>query len=215
MGLDYNTQLKFEGINIHGGKIFKDNQGRYVVKIEDHLSADQVILMGNYQGDWYMAPERVMYLVTDDPDNVGPLGEVMEKMEKETNLEEPEENPPSIDMKEFRLLNSFHVKRVPIDDLVRALYTQWDNGDRHFYGGLHPKPNSLATKKTLYTFFPKSAKAMGVLIILDKFGQEWTSLDEAELETFTHMGKPVSFYFKLLLQRGDPRGIHFQGDCTC
>ena len=43
MGLDYNTQLKFEAINIHGAKIFKDNQGRYVVKIEDHPSADQVI----------------------------------------------------------------------------------------------------------------------------------------------------------------------------
>ena len=25
MGLDYNTQLKFEAINVHGAKIFKDN----------------------------------------------------------------------------------------------------------------------------------------------------------------------------------------------
>ena len=30
MGIDYNTKLKFEGINAHGGKIVKDNQGRYV-----------------------------------------------------------------------------------------------------------------------------------------------------------------------------------------
>ena len=30
LGLDYNTKLKFEGINAHGGKIVKDNQGRYV-----------------------------------------------------------------------------------------------------------------------------------------------------------------------------------------
>ena len=37
---------------------------------------------------------------------------------------------------------------------------------------------------------------MGVLIFLDKSGQEWTLTDEAELETFTYMGKPVSFYFK-------------------
>ena len=60
MGLDYNTQLKFEAINIHGAKIFKDNQGRYVVKIEDHPSADQVVLMANYQGDRYMALDGVM-----------------------------------------------------------------------------------------------------------------------------------------------------------
>ena len=46
LGLDYNTKLKFEGINSHGGKIFKDNQGRYVVKVEDHPSKDEVILMG-------------------------------------------------------------------------------------------------------------------------------------------------------------------------
>ena len=116
MGLDYNTQLKFEGINTYGGKIFKDNQGRYVVKVEDHPSIDEIILMANYQGDRYMAPDGVMYLVTNEPDNVGPLGEVMGKLEEEISLEEPEEKPPSIDMGEFRLINSLHVKRVPIDD---------------------------------------------------------------------------------------------------
>ena len=63
-GLDYNTQLRFEDINNHGAKIFKDNQGRYVVKIEDHPSEDEVILMANYQGDRYMAPDGIMYLVT-------------------------------------------------------------------------------------------------------------------------------------------------------
>ena len=99
-------------------------------------------------------------------------------------------------MKEFRLINSIHVKRVPIDDRARALYTHGESGERNFYGGVHPQPNSLTTDKILYTFYPKSAKAMGVLIFLEKFGQEWTLVDEAKLETFTHMGKPVSFYFK-------------------
>ena len=37
---------------------------------------------------------------------------------------------------------------------------------------------------------------MGVLIFLDKFGQDWTLTDEAELETFIYMGKPICFYFK-------------------
>ena len=111
MGLDYNTKLKFEGINAHGGKIFKDNQGRYVVKVEDHPSKDEVILMAKYQGDRYMAPDGVMYLVTDEPDNVGPLGKIMGRLKEEISPKEPEEKPPSIDMKEFRLINSLHVKR--------------------------------------------------------------------------------------------------------
>ena len=50
MGLDYNTKLKFEGINTYGGKIYRDNQVKYVVKVEDHPSADEFILMANYQG---------------------------------------------------------------------------------------------------------------------------------------------------------------------
>ena len=92
-------------------------------------------------------------------------------------------------MREFILINSIHVKRVPIDDdHARALYTYGESGERNFYGGVHPQPNSLTTDTTLYTFYPKSAKAMGVLIFLDKFGQEWTLTDEAELETFTYMG---------------------------
>ena len=120
----------------------------------------------------------------------------MGKLEEEISPEEPEEKPPSIDMGKFRLTNSIHVKRVPIDDHTRSLYTHGESGERNFYGGVHPQPNSLTTDKTLYTFYPKSAKAIGVLIFLDKFGQEWTLRDEAELETFTYMGKHVSFYFK-------------------
>ena len=90
-GMDYNAKLKFEGINNHGAKIFKDNQGRYLVKIEDHPSDDEVILMANYQGDRYMAPGGVMYLVTEDPDNIGPLGEPMGKPEEGTSPEDVEE----------------------------------------------------------------------------------------------------------------------------
>ena len=115
-----------------GGRFFKDNQGRYVVKIEDHPLEDEVILMANYQGDRYMAPNGVMYLVTDEPDNVGPLGEVMGKPEEEISPEEPKEKPPTVDMKEFRLKNSLHVKRVSIDDRVRALYTHEESGEETF-----------------------------------------------------------------------------------
>ena len=57
--------------------------------------------MANYQGDRYMALDGIMYLVTEEPDNVGPLGEIMGRPEEEISPEEPEEKPPSTDMKEL------------------------------------------------------------------------------------------------------------------
>ena len=57
MGLDYNTKLNFQWTNaFFEGKIYKDNQGRYVVKVEDHPSKDVKTLTANHQGDRYMAP---------------------------------------------------------------------------------------------------------------------------------------------------------------
>ena len=61
-GLDYNTKLNFQGLNAHNAKIYKDNQGRYVVKVEDHPSEDEPFVMANYHGDRYMGPQGVMYL---------------------------------------------------------------------------------------------------------------------------------------------------------
>ena len=65
-GLDYNTKLNFQGLNEYNAKIYKDNQGRYVVKVEDHPSKDEPSIMTNYQGDRYMGPHGVMYLLVDD-----------------------------------------------------------------------------------------------------------------------------------------------------
>ena len=61
---------------------------------------------------------------------------------------------------------------------------------------MHSLPHTLTPDKILYTFYPKNTKDVGVLIFLDKYGQEWTLLNEKELETYQHMGVPVTFYFK-------------------
>ena len=74
-GLDYNTKLNFQGLNEHNAKIYKDNQGRYVVKVEDHPLEDEPLVMANYQDDRYMGPHGVMYLLVENPRSVGPLGE--------------------------------------------------------------------------------------------------------------------------------------------
>ena len=54
--LDYNSKLKFQGTNDFNAKIYKDNQGKYVVKIEDHPFEDEPSVIANYQGDKYMGP---------------------------------------------------------------------------------------------------------------------------------------------------------------
>lgn len=89
-----------------------------------------------------------------------------------TPPEGDEEKPLVVDLNELQLINSLRAQRVPIDDQAKALYTLEEEGERNFYGGIHPKPHSLTPKKTLYTFYAKSAKALGVLIFLDKYGQE-------------------------------------------
>lgn len=67
--------------------------------------------------------------------NVGPLGKLVGKPEEGTSPKEIEEKPPTIDLKEFRLINSFQVKRVLIDDEARALYTHKESGEETFMGG--------------------------------------------------------------------------------
>ena len=56
LGLDYITKLNFQGTNDFNAILYKDNQGRHVVKVEDHPLKDEPFVMVNYQGDSYMGP---------------------------------------------------------------------------------------------------------------------------------------------------------------
>ena len=49
--------------------------------------------------------------------------------------------------------------------------------------GHHPKPHTLIIQKTLYVFYLRSLKAVGILVFRDKYGQEWTLIDEKKLNT--------------------------------
>ena len=75
IGLDYNIKLNFQVLNDYNAKIYKDNQGRYAVKVEDHPSKDEPLAMASYQGDKYMGSHGVMYLVVENHERVGSLGE--------------------------------------------------------------------------------------------------------------------------------------------
>ena len=72
--------------------------GRYLVKIEDHPSPNEPQLMTNYQEVRYMGPNGVMYLVVEDPDLVGLLGEIVSNIE--TAEREDDEKPPLMDPRE-------------------------------------------------------------------------------------------------------------------
>ena len=203
-GLDYNTKLNFQGLNVHNAKIYKDNQGRYVVKVEDHPSEDEPSVMANYQGDRYMGPHGVMYLLVEDLASVGPLGELMPRPDNEPDLREVEERPPEMSPEDMRLINSFRVNRVPIDDNAKALYSREEGKETSFYLGHHPRPNTLTPEKTLYVYYPRSSKAVGILVFLDKFGQEWTLIEDKELHTLMHLGIPLTYYY---IKEGGPKGM--------
>ena len=75
---------------------------------------------------------------------------------------------------------------MPIDDNAKALYSREEGKETSFYLGHHPKPNTLTPEKTLYVYYPRSSKAVGILVFLDKYGQEWTLIEDRELHTLLH-----------------------------
>ena len=91
--LDYNTKLNFQGLNAHNARIYKDNQGRYVVKVEDHPSEDEPSVMANYQGDRYMGTEGTIYLITPSYEDMDSHGVILQSRA----LSEPPMNPRGLD----------------------------------------------------------------------------------------------------------------------
>ena len=86
--LDYNAKLNFQGLNEYNAKIYKNNQGRYVVRVQDHPSEDESLVMATYQGHRYMGPHGVMYLAVENPERVGPLGEQMPRLDTKRGMGE-------------------------------------------------------------------------------------------------------------------------------
>ena len=110
------------------------------------------------------------------------LGQNLSQEPKPTTSVE-EEKPPKVSQEDMCLINSLWVTRVPIDDNVKVLYSQKQGKEWNFYLGHHPKPHTLSMEKTLYVFHPRSSKVVGILVFLNKYGQEWTLIDEKEINT--------------------------------
>ena len=76
-----------------------------MVKVEDHPSEDEPLVMANYHGDRYMGPHGVMYLVVGNPERVESLGEQIPRLDTEHGMGEEEERPPEMSYEDMRLIN--------------------------------------------------------------------------------------------------------------
>ena len=61
-----------------------------------------------------------------------------------------EERPPNMASMRLKLFNSLRIGKVPIDDVVKALYTIKEAGLKTFFQTYHPLPHTLTDEKTLY-----------------------------------------------------------------
>ena len=112
--------LKFKGANDHGAKIYVNNQGQYLVKVEDHPSEEKTRLWANYQGDRYIGPQGIMYIVTEIPENEDCRGEAIVKASDLPT--EDEEKPPKAPSLGLRLICAFQVVKFSSNDTSVATY---------------------------------------------------------------------------------------------
>ena len=102
--LEYDGRLRFLLENSQGALIYKDFINRFVVKIEDHTTIFDPAPWVNFQGDRYMGKDGSMYLLTEFPEEVDKLGNLVHG---EMKIEE--EGPPKVELLGFRLVNSIWV----------------------------------------------------------------------------------------------------------
>ena len=74
---DYDMRLRFHMENTHGAKVYKDSYQKFVVKVEDHPSNHDPAPWVNFQGDRFMGRDGTMYLLTDNPNDMDRMGNLV------------------------------------------------------------------------------------------------------------------------------------------
>lgn len=121
--LEYDFQIRYEKENLNRAKIYRDQNGQFMVKVEDHHTEFDPAPWVNYQGDRYMGKDGAMYLIIVNPKTVDFLGNEVPEEDPLTI-----EGPPVITPTGYKLVNSIWTHRVPIDDYTRAVYKREDAG---------------------------------------------------------------------------------------
>lgn len=184
--LDYDGKLRFHMENTHGAKIYKDFIHRFAVKVEDHPSEVDPAPWVNFQGDRYMGQDGVMYLLTENPENVDRLGNVVQREERHV-----EENPPVTNRPGLRPINSIWVRRVLIDDPAKVLYKRVESRTEFFYLRNSFPDHTITEDKVLYTFIDTNQGAYRDILFFDKYNLEWDMKLADEVMNLTFQGMPI------------------------
>ena len=110
----FNMRLTFFMTNDYGAQLFQDPMNRWVVCVEDTLTAFDAAPWVNYQGDLYMGQSGECYIVVTEPKNVDKWG-VMVKVDKV-------KEPPFGDSTDMKLLNNIKVQLIKTDDPNIVVY---------------------------------------------------------------------------------------------
>ena len=188
LDLEYDGRLRFTKENEHGGLIYKDFINRYVVKIEDHVTPFDPSPWVNFQGDRYMGKDGSMYMLTEFPEEVDKLGNLVVP-----EIKVDDEGPPKVNLPNFKLVNSVWVHRVLIDDMTKVLYQRNDGETEFFYLRSQIPEHMAPPVKVLYVYVRTPVTEEQNILMLDKFGFEWELLLPVDVKDMklTRMGVPV------------------------
>ena len=203
---DYEVKLHFHMENAHGAKIYKDYNQKFAVKVEDHPSDHDPAPWVNFQGDRFMGRDGTMYLMTDNPDDMDRMGNLVRREEQVI-----EEGPPRVNRPELRPTTSVWVKRVLIDDNTKVLYWREDMGTEFYYLRNSPPDHTTTDEKVLYTFVNTTEGVYGDVVFFDKYNQEWEMKVPSELRGLTQNGIPI---IRPVIDLGGPSNFNFSAPGT-
>ena len=100
--LKYNMTLEYQMENSHGAKVYEDPIGRVAVRIDDHEIEFRQEVPISVQGDRYIDPYAIMYLVVDNPMNYNQWGIKIDKNKGKEQMFDKIEAPPPLDSSLFK-----------------------------------------------------------------------------------------------------------------
>ena len=134
---------------------------RWVLKVEDHLTAFEATPWVNYQRALYVGQGGECFIVTKDPKYVDKWGQLA----KTTKIEEALYG----DLQELKLINSIKVHHMKVDDPNIALYVKESEEILSCYYTSNPIPNTIENEKVLYVYLEGMLTMKLTPIFLDKF----------------------------------------------
>ena len=145
--------------------------------------------------------DGTMYLMTDNPEDMDRMGNLVRRKEQVID-----EGPPRVNRPELRPTTSVWVNRVLIDDNTKVLYKREDNGTEFYYLRHSPPDHTTTEEKVLYPFLNTTEGVFGDIVFFDKYGQEWDMKLPSQLRGLTQNGIPI---IRQEMDQGGPSNFNF------